>query len=206
MGKNLSYAGRLELIGFVLFGMVQFWLSIFLMPESVIKQITCICRNFLWTGSIIRNKSALVAWKNVCLPKAEGGLGLYNITARNNCFLVKQLWNIHLKADSIWICWVHHFYLQDTNIWTVPLQQTSSPLWKSFIKLRDRLLDDLGGSQQLSPCCKVGVILQSFFRLMLINTWEPKEPRSLRCMWFGSPGVFHDIVLSCGLPCFSGCE
>jgi hypothetical protein len=64
----------------------------------------------------------------------------------------------------------------------------------------------LGGSQQLSPCCKVGVILQSFFRLMLINTWEPKEPRSLGCMWFGSPGVFHDIVLSCGLPCFSGCE
>jgi hypothetical protein len=128
MGKNLSYAGRLELIGSVLFGMVQFWLSIFPMPESVINQITCICRNFLWTGSTVRNMSALVAWKNVCLPKAKGGLGLYDIKARNNCFLVKQLWNIHMKADSIWIRWVHHFYLQDTNIWTVPLQQTSSPL------------------------------------------------------------------------------
>jgi hypothetical protein len=145
MGKNLSYAGRLELIGSVLFGMVQFWLSIFPMPESVINQITCICRNFLWTGSTVRNMSALVAWKNVCLPKAKGGLGLYDIKARNNCFLVKQLWNIHLKADSIWIRWMHHFYLQDTSIWTVPLQQTSSPLWKSFIKLRDRLLDDCGG-------------------------------------------------------------
>jgi hypothetical protein len=89
--------------------------------------------------------SALVAWKNICLPKDEGGLGLYDIKARNNCFLVKQLWNIHLKADSIWIRWVHHFYLQDTNIWTTPLQQTSSPLWKSFIKFRDRLLDDCGG-------------------------------------------------------------
>jgi len=125
--------------------MVQFWLSIFLMPKSVINQITCLCRNFLWTGSTTRNMSALVAWKNICLPKDEGGLGLYDIKARNNCFLVKQLWNIHLKADSIWIRWVHHFYLQDTNIWTTPLQQTSSPLWKSFIKFRDRLLDDCGG-------------------------------------------------------------
>ena len=25
-------------------------------------------------------------------------------------------------------------------------------------------------------------------------------------MWFGSPSVFHDIVLSCGLPCLSCCE
>jgi hypothetical protein len=43
----------------------------------------------------------LVAWKHICLPKAEGGLGLYDIKARNNCFLAKQLWNIHLKSDSI---------------------------------------------------------------------------------------------------------
>jgi hypothetical protein len=26
-----------------------------------------------------------------------------------------------LKSDSIWIRWVHHFYLQDTTIWIVPL-------------------------------------------------------------------------------------
>jgi len=42
---------------------------------------------------------------------------------------------------------VHHFYLQDTTIWIVPLQRTSSPLWKSFISLRDRLLDVCGGQQ-----------------------------------------------------------
>jgi hypothetical protein len=40
---------------------------------------------------------------------------------------------------------VNHFYLQDTNIWTVPFQKTSSPIWKSFIKLHDWLLDDCGG-------------------------------------------------------------
>jgi mannosylglycoprotein endo-beta-mannosidase len=43
MGKHLTYAGRLELIKSVLYGMVQFWVSIFPMPCAVIKQITCLC-------------------------------------------------------------------------------------------------------------------------------------------------------------------
>ena len=69
MGKHLSYAGRLELIRSILFGMVQFWLNIFPMPDIVINQITCICRNFLWTGNTARSKFALVAWKHICLLK-----------------------------------------------------------------------------------------------------------------------------------------
>jgi hypothetical protein len=91
MGKHLSYAWRVELIRSVLFGMVQFWLNIFPMPDIVINQITCICRNFLWTGNTARSKSALIAWKHICLPKDEGGLGLYAIKARNCCFIAKQL-------------------------------------------------------------------------------------------------------------------
>ena len=67
MGKHLSYAGRLELLMFVLHGVVFFWLSIFPFPATVINQITCICRNFLWSGNISSNKSAMVSWKTVCL-------------------------------------------------------------------------------------------------------------------------------------------
>jgi hypothetical protein len=101
MGKHLSYVEQLELIRSILFGMVQFWLSIFPMPKNVINQITCMYRNFLWTGNIVRSRSALVAWKHICLPENERGLGLYDIKARNNCFIAKQLRNIHLKSDSI---------------------------------------------------------------------------------------------------------
>jgi hypothetical protein len=89
MGKHLSYVGRLELIRSVLFGIMQFWLSIFPMPDTIINQITCICRNFLWTGNTARSKSVLVAWKHICLPNDEGGLRLYDIKARNLCFIAK---------------------------------------------------------------------------------------------------------------------
>jgi hypothetical protein len=149
MGKHLSYIGRLELIRSVLFGMVQFWLNIFPMPDTIINQITCICRNFLWTGNTARSKSTLVAWKHICLPNDEGGLRLYDIKARNLCFIAKQLWNIHLKTDLIWIRWVHHFYLPDSSIWLVPLQRTSSPIWKSLFTLRDQLLADFRGQSEV---------------------------------------------------------
>ena len=145
IGKHLSYAGQLELIQSVLYGMVQFWLSIFPMSRAVLQQITSLCRNFLWTSDILRSKSALMAWKFVCLPKKKGGLGLPDLKARNSSFIAKQLWSIHLQTDSIWIWWIHHFYLQTHTIWDTPTKKTSSPLWKSIINLKNQLLEDCGG-------------------------------------------------------------
>jgi hypothetical protein len=148
LGKNLSYAGRAELLKSVLYGMVQFWLNIFPLPELVIKRITSICRNFFWTGNTLQSKSALVNWHTICLPKSEGGLGFFDIKARNNSFLAKLIWNIHLKSDSIWIKWVHHYYLQSSSIWNITAHPSSSPLWKSTILFRNKLYDLCGGHPQ----------------------------------------------------------
>jgi len=148
MGKHLTYAGRLELVRIVLYGMVQFRLSIFPMPSGVINQIICICRNFLWSGNYTKSNSALVAWKQLCLPKKEGCLGLFDLKPRNKSFLAKQLWNIHLKTDSIWIQWIHHFYLQQNTIWSVTAHHSTSPLWKSLILLKYQLLEDCGSQEE----------------------------------------------------------
>lgn len=125
---KLFYAGRLELIRSILHGMVQFWLSILPIPTLIISKITTLCRNFLWTGNTLRNASALVAWKHVYFPKNEGGLALLDIKAKNRSFLAKQLWNIHIKADSLWIKWVDHYSLHHSSIWNSNLKATSSPL------------------------------------------------------------------------------
>ncbi|XP_073267824.1 uncharacterized protein [Populus alba] len=148
MGTNLSYARRAELLKSVLYGMVQFWLNIFSFLEIVIKQVTRICRNFFWTGNTLRSKSALVKWHTVCLPKTEGGLGFFDIKSCNNSFLAKLIWNIHLNTDSIWIKWVHHYYLLYSSIWDITAHPTSSPLWKSIISFRNNLCDLCGGQPQ----------------------------------------------------------
>jgi hypothetical protein len=143
-----QYAGRVELIKSILFGMVHFWLSIFPLPDIAIKHIVCICKNFLWTRNIFKSNSALVAWKVVCLPKKEGGLGLFDIKAHNNSFIAKQLWNIHLKSDYVWIQWIHYYYLPNVSIWDALSQRTSSPLWKSIISLKDQFVAACGSHHQ----------------------------------------------------------
>jgi hypothetical protein len=88
----------------------------------------------------MKSNSALVAWKVVCLPKKERGLGLFDIKARKKSFLTKQLWNIHLKSDSVWIQWIHHYYLSNVSIWDGVSPRTSSPLWKAIISLKEQIV------------------------------------------------------------------
>jgi len=82
----------------------------------------------------------MVAWKVICLAKKEGGLGLFDIKTRNKSFLAKQLWNIHLKSDSVWIQWIHHYYLPNVSISDAVSQRTYSPLWKAIISLKDQIV------------------------------------------------------------------
>ena len=147
IGNHLTYVGRLELIRSVLFGKVQFWLNILSIPDVVMRNIISICRNFLWTCDVQRSTSALVAWKNICMPKTKGGLGLFDLRARNRSFLGKQLWNVHFKTDSVWIRWIHHFYLSSGTIWTVQAHHSTSLLWKAIISVRDLILQHCGDSE-----------------------------------------------------------
>lgn len=54
----------------------SYWAAIFILPKKVLKDITPICRNYLWAGKGISNKVSLVAWDLVYRPKREGGLGI----------------------------------------------------------------------------------------------------------------------------------
>ena len=68
--KNISYAGRAELIRSVLQGVECYWLQVFPLPGTVIDRITRLAHIFLWG-----TKQAPVAWRDLCLPKLEGSLG-----------------------------------------------------------------------------------------------------------------------------------
>jgi len=49
--RNISFAGRAQLINTVIFGMIDYWASIFMLPSEVLDSITKICRIYLWEGS-----------------------------------------------------------------------------------------------------------------------------------------------------------
>lgn len=49
---TLSFAGKLQLISSVIYGLVNFWTSAFMLPKCCIKKIESICSRFLWSGGI----------------------------------------------------------------------------------------------------------------------------------------------------------
>lgn len=74
--KFLSYAGRLQLIKGVLFGMQTYWAPICVLPKKILKEIEMHCRVFLWTGKAQSSRKALVAWDPACQRFAEVGMWL----------------------------------------------------------------------------------------------------------------------------------
>jgi len=48
--KSISFAGRAQLLNSVIFGMFNFWATIFILPQEVIDQMNQIYRNYLWGG------------------------------------------------------------------------------------------------------------------------------------------------------------
>lgn len=79
--RSLSFAGRAVLINNVIFGMFNYWASIFILPAEVVERITQVCRNYLWSGTDDFKRVPHISWQHTCLPKAQGGLGLKEYTA-----------------------------------------------------------------------------------------------------------------------------
>ncbi|KAK2421853.1 hypothetical protein QL285_032436 [Trifolium repens] len=135
--RLLSYAGRIQLLKSVIFSMANYWLQCLPFPKEVINKINSICRTFFWTGSIEKSRKAPVAWKTVCQPKRNGGLNLIDLEVWNRTTLLKLLWNLSGKSDSLWEKWVHAYYIKNQNIMEACVPDNASWIMKAIMKQRD---------------------------------------------------------------------
>ncbi|CAM8999011.1 unnamed protein product [Rhodiola kirilowii] len=114
--RFLSYAGRLVLVKHVLSFIGSYWMRVLIFPKCVLKKISAICRNYLWTG-VASGRRNLVAWKEVCKPKHVGGLGILNLSIYNKVLLMGQIWDVAQKKDSMWIKWMNNYFFKNHSIW-----------------------------------------------------------------------------------------
>ncbi|KAI8555077.1 hypothetical protein RHMOL_Rhmol05G0146500 [Rhododendron molle] len=110
---TLSYGGRALLIQSVLFSIQVYWSTIFILPSKVIKNIECTLMAFLWSGPELKHSGAKVKWIHLCYPTEEGGLGFKGIKVSNRAAMLKHLWALCMKADTLWIKWVHTYIIKD---------------------------------------------------------------------------------------------
>lgn len=81
-----------------------------------------------------------IAWSKMCKPKDEEGLEFQNLKAWNLTLLVKVLWRIQQKQDTLWISWVHHTYLKQKDLWSWRAKHLDSSLNKMILQICDTIL------------------------------------------------------------------
>lgn len=124
--KFLSYAGRAQLIASVLSFMQLFWASVFLIPKSTVNDIEKVFKGFLWCQGELTRGKAKIEWNKVCKPKNQGGLGLKSLENWNETLLIKHIWNLATKKDSLWVKWINIVKLKRKSFWEVDGKETDS--------------------------------------------------------------------------------
>ena len=137
--RFLSYAGRLQLIISVLSNMHVFWAAHLILPQQVLDRVEQIMRAFLWKGVDLKTTGAKIAWKDVCRPKQEGGLGIKCLKVWNAALMLRHLWILFEDKENLWAKWIHTYHLKGRSLWVVRPSSSSSWNWQNMLKLRDRI-------------------------------------------------------------------
>ena len=135
--SSLTYAGRLQLIKSVLFSIQVYWSSLFILPCSIIAKIEGILSAFLWKGTSMAHVGAKVAWKSICYPLTEGGLGITNLKTWNKAATLKHIWRLLVDKDSLWTIWVTTVLLRNKSFWHVNVPSTASWSWRKILQSRE---------------------------------------------------------------------
>ncbi|KAL2232501.1 UNVERIFIED_CONTAM: hypothetical protein Sindi_1430100 [Sesamum indicum] len=133
-GMSISYAGRVQIIKYVLLALSLYWASAFVLPKAIIKEVEKRLRTFLWKG-ISNTGYAKVAWKDVCKPVVEGGQGIKDIEILNRALMTKKLCDV-VRCDrtSIWVEWLQLGRLRNKSIWAVD-EKGGSWSWRKLMQL-----------------------------------------------------------------------
>nr|GEW11949.1 hypothetical protein [Tanacetum cinerariifolium] len=99
----MRYLGRFQLISSVLASMQTYWASVYVIPNTVIKEMYKVMKNFLWSHRGSNGGKAKIAWKVVCRPKDQGGLGIKPLREWNEILLMKHIWKIIDQKKNLWL-------------------------------------------------------------------------------------------------------
>ncbi|CAA7061787.1 unnamed protein product [Microthlaspi erraticum] len=135
--RQLSFAGRLQLIQSVIYSIINFWSAAFPLPKKCLDTLKRMCNSFLWNSTPDSARGARVSWASVCSPKSTGGLGLQRLEDVNQIFGLKLIWMIFASSGSLWVAWAYKHILKGRLFWNPSLQVSGSWIWKSLLKLRE---------------------------------------------------------------------
>lgn len=72
----MSFARKIRLIPPVIYGMINLWNSVFVLPKQFYEKVDLLCSSFLWNNKKTSTEGARVVSNDVCKSKEKGRLGI----------------------------------------------------------------------------------------------------------------------------------
>ncbi|XP_042958232.1 uncharacterized protein LOC122293851 [Carya illinoinensis] len=99
--KLISTGGRVILLRHVLSSMATHLMVVLQVPHGVYVALNRIMSSFFWGDLEGRGKRKWVAWKNICHPTEEGGLGIRDFEEIQRALHMKFAWHL-IQGHSLW--------------------------------------------------------------------------------------------------------
>ncbi|KHN21002.1 hypothetical protein glysoja_009310, partial [Glycine soja] len=133
---------------------------------------------------------------SVCKPKDYGGLNIIDLSVWNKVTMLKLLWNLSGKSDSLWVKWVNAYYLNKDTLMNVSVKIHNSWIMKSILKHRSSILDIQSIWDSMLEKNRFG--MKEVYKSLCTNTSKVRwrnlfrgntaRPRALMTLWLACHG------------------
>ncbi|CAL1400234.1 unnamed protein product [Linum trigynum] len=135
--KTLSIAAKEVLLKVVAQSQVTYTMSVFMVPDGSLDEIRRAISSFWWGQQKEEKRIPWKAWKNMCKPKEEGGMGFKDIKLFNQAMVGKHLWNLMTKPDSLAARVLKAKYYPNGDVMNARLGHNPSYTWRSLLAIQD---------------------------------------------------------------------
>ncbi|XP_074363421.1 putative mitochondrial protein AtMg00310 [Apium graveolens] len=129
--NELSKGGKLKLVGTSTQTTPNFWMSLFLIPDSICDEVERKMNAFLWGNAAGRGVKWII-WKKMCVPKGFGGLGLKELKRFNMAMLARQSWRLRTEVNTLVSAIMNARYYPQTEVIDAELGNNHSYVWRGI--------------------------------------------------------------------------
>lgn len=140
--KPISSAGRLTLIKVAAQAIPVYFMSVFLLFNTLIQDLHWLLNTFWWSSKRDGARSInWLAWEKLCTPQKLGGFGFRDFTAFNLALLGKQGWRFLSNPDTLVSRVFKAKYYPKGEFFEAKLGHNPSFIWRSIWKSHALLKD-----------------------------------------------------------------
>jgi hypothetical protein len=125
----------------VLQAIPSYVMSIYLLPDTTIKEIERMMNSIWWGGGAHNQGIRWLAWDRMTYPKALGGMGFRDLHSFNLAMIAKQGWNFMTKPHTLVAKQYKARYFPNSSLFDSCLGHNPSYAWRGIWKARHILMN-----------------------------------------------------------------